>query len=105
MSEFGYIKAACHSNMVSPVRSTILADLNASIMDGKINLKTNTIPTFRSDIQNTSVKYPPFSNEKENPSANFWENKNYRHVYQAMKQGRQEIAEAITNGNMIYFDT
>ena len=29
-------------------------------------------------------------------SENIWENENYKHVYQAMKRAREEIAEAIT---------
>ena len=36
--------------------------------------------------------------------ARFWEHKNFKHVYGAMKKAREEIAVAITNRKLILFE-
>ena len=70
----------------------------------KINSPNSKLPTFRSDIHNSSSKNHSYE-YVEKTSENLWENKNYKHVYHAMKKAREEIAESITNGELIFFDS
>jgi hypothetical protein len=96
---------------VSPLRETIIQDMNDLVKSGVINPNSFKIPTFRTDIKSTvSTNIHPPGNVEQLDSLkcsrdNIWENEHYKHVYKAMKKAREEIAEAIMSRKMILFET
>ena len=70
------------------------------------------VPRFRSDIHNSMISAMSSNDSRQSslspPSRGregFWNNEQTKHLYEAMKKAREEIAESIRKRKLICFET
>ena len=104
---FGYYKAS-QSNTISPLRGTLKEDLQKSFQLGKLDLKNKELIKFRSDIEysgRSDFKSSERGTTKPGAMRDFWKNKKYKHLNEALRKSREEIAVNIDEHKMPFFET
>ena len=110
LKRFAYYSLANEAR-VSPIRGDMIPDLRKSLAEGRIDSKH--APQFRSDIAASASPSAAHNQASERLGEDklvesgmhsFWASDQTRHLYEAMKSAREEIAEAIRRRKLICFE-
>lgn len=95
---------------VAPLRETILQDIMVAVRDNRFD--KNSIPKFKMQLEGVGVADTTtrlavrrdFNEQREPFKGKLFENKEFRHVFEAMKKNKVDIEQAIKSQRPIFFD-
>ena len=95
---------------VAPLRETILQDIMVAVRDNRFD--KNSIPKFKMQLEGVGVADTTtrlavrrgYNEQREPFKGKLFENKEFRHVFEAMKKNKVDIEQAIKSQRPIFFD-